>query len=260
MTRETCNRCNRPFATQEDFDDPKHPPGCVCASCEGLCWDDSTCASFDWKGRAATLEAENERLRVYETQCNELSQKFYKSLIVEGVPAALEYIEHLLKEFERMQLMADEQRKRAILAEDAARSLHVECEGLSAGCCEHLVGDPFGNGTCKYRERFSNLRGQIEDRDRQIEILTERADRGCHSGCLEHPDRILSTSHHPDCKKEAAREVMRKFVRLRKCVLTYLDAPAQIRGEAYRDLRAEIYPIEHGQVPDTKKETEDKDG
>lgn len=166
------------------------------------------------KEKIAQLGEEIKRLRVYEAQCNDLAHKFCAPLISDAVPKAIEYIEHLLKEFERMQLMADEQRKRAILAEDAARSLQGECEKMSAGCCEHLVGDPFGNGTCKYRERFSNLKSLLAERDRQIEILTERADRGCHSGCLEHPEGILSTSHHPDCKKEELHQTKNKLKEL----------------------------------------------
>ena len=44
---------------------------------------------------------------------------------------------------------------------------------------------------------LSGKTGQLESRLAQAE---ERADRGCHSACLEH--EVNSTSHHPDCMKQ----------------------------------------------------------
>ncbi len=46
----------------------------------------------------ADLQEENERLRQYEEQCNSLSQRFCKSLIAEGAPAAIAKLEELESE------------------------------------------------------------------------------------------------------------------------------------------------------------------
>lgn len=58
---EICDRCNRPSATQEDYDDPKHPPGCECKHCASLCWGDN-CKTFDWKARVSELEIQVDTL------------------------------------------------------------------------------------------------------------------------------------------------------------------------------------------------------
>lgn len=53
-------------------------------------------------------------------------------------------------------------------------------------------------------ERIASLEGKLHDSQvreahlvAEVERLTARANRGCHSACLEHDE--LPVSHHPDC-------------------------------------------------------------
>jgi hypothetical protein len=43
----------------------------------------------------------------------------------------------------------------------------------------------------------------------EIERLKKRADRGCHSACMEHD--ILSVSHHPNCVSRNLRDEIRQL-------------------------------------------------
>jgi hypothetical protein len=54
--RDRCERCDKPRATQADFDDPAHPPGCTCAHCSSICWS-IRCAPHDWRGECLALRA-----------------------------------------------------------------------------------------------------------------------------------------------------------------------------------------------------------
>lgn len=124
--RGICNRCNRPEATQEDYDDTDHPEGCDCEHCASLCWGDN-CQPFDWRGRIEVLEKENARLR--EGGCGSP---------YEPLPA------HAAKVLDAAQARIEE-------LESALAKAQDECFKLATGCCEHLLGDAHGNPTCKYR-------------------------------------------------------------------------------------------------------------
>lgn len=79
------------------------------------------------------LEDEVKRLRVYKEQCNGLAKKFCTLLTADAVPKAIEYIEQLKQVAQSMRSMADEQRQRALLAEDEVRALRGENDRLRKG-------------------------------------------------------------------------------------------------------------------------------
>jgi transposase len=65
--------------------------------------EDKMCPNISQVDKELTrLREENKRLKQYEEQCNKLSQMFCKSLIAEGVPAAIERIKELEEEINKI--------------------------------------------------------------------------------------------------------------------------------------------------------------
>jgi hypothetical protein len=67
----------------------------------------------------------------------------------------------------------------------------------------------------------NNRLEQIHERDARIaelvvkvDSLTEKADRGCHSGCLYHEEH--GWSHMPNCAHEALRAAREEIARLKR--------------------------------------------
>lgn len=48
---DRCHRCDRPIATQKDWDTIPEGDG------EHLCWDSTRCEPVDWRARALVAEA-----------------------------------------------------------------------------------------------------------------------------------------------------------------------------------------------------------
>ena len=64
MMANRCERCDREFATDDDYDTHDYG-GCKCDRCRSLCWSrfGSECIPVDWRARALSAEAECDLLR-----------------------------------------------------------------------------------------------------------------------------------------------------------------------------------------------------
>ena len=69
MSGERCDNCDKPIATQVDYD--AHPDGCECATCRSLCWrlfngggEGGVCnqPGVNWRKRALAAESRERAL------------------------------------------------------------------------------------------------------------------------------------------------------------------------------------------------------
>jgi hypothetical protein len=55
-----CERCDKPVATQEDWD--RCDDGCECEKCVAVCWQTGGCARKDWRAEVARLRSQEQEL------------------------------------------------------------------------------------------------------------------------------------------------------------------------------------------------------
>lgn len=125
----------------------------------------------------------------------------------------------------------------------------VLCEGTHPSPGDECHPDPLRVIGLYYdaQDEIAALRARLaaaEGRANHLEVerdrYIERADRGCHSGCLEH--EVISTSHHPDCMREKHRAMKMEHAALEERadgLQTRLDSLTETFGASCAAARAD---------------------